>query len=216
MTLIACILLAVPVSFGLADQSPSGEVQQDAVCVWLKYDTDTGDGHVFTAFATALPLMEMANVFDVPESFEGEEVYLSGAAVYVKDRPDTVLTSAFRLKLRGVEETGEPGEEFFSREIPGGYPEEAWMFIDLATESAPGVALAGRMSFSVGVHSLDIYNPYIGFQQTDMPHLRSYKWNWSVWQLYTTGDLGIRAKLCDTAASPTEDSAWATVKSLFR
>jgi len=216
MTLIAHAILFIPFALGPLDHSYFEATYQDTVCLWLQYDTDTGSGDVFTDFVTGQSQMEMANVFDVPRYFEGEELYLSGAAVFVKDHFDTVDTSPFRLKVRNVYESGTPGQEFFSQDIPGGYPVEAWLLIDLATEATPGLPLEDRTAFSVGVYCLERYNPYIGVQATDEPHLRSYRWNWAVWEPITYGDFGIRAKVCAVPASEVEESAWATVKTLFR
>jgi hypothetical protein len=216
MTLIAHAILAIPLAFGLADHPSFEATRQDTVCLWLQYDTDTGNGDVFADFVTGQPQMEMANVFDVPRYFDDAELYLSGAAVFVKDHFDTVDTSPFRLKVRNVYEGGTPGQEFFSQDIPGGYPIEEWLLIDLTTETTPGLPVEDRTAFSVGVYCLERYNPYIGVQAIDEPHLRSYRWNWSTWQLYAYGDFGIRAKVCAIPTSGAEESAWATVKTLFR
>jgi hypothetical protein len=172
-------------------------------CKWIRYDTDFEDnGDAFNGEVNALAEMEVAVRFAVPDDIEGR--YLSEVAIYMKNDqtgpPNTPTTQDFELRLYDVNEEGRPTSlPFFSQRIQGGYEEEAWLSLELNTETGPSVDLQGRENFAIAVHYLHRYNPWIG---VDLDPIeidgRSYRYNWSSWEHITYGDYGIRARVCTT------------------
>ena len=176
---------------------------EETECRMLRYDTDVyNNGDAFDAEVTGQPEMELAVLFEIPETIQGR--YLSEVQIYIKDDragpPNTPSTSDFLLRVHDINSQGRPsGTPFFTQHIQQGYAEEAWLSVELSTETGPSLDLQGREEFAVTVYYMVRYNPVIGVDPDPLEiDGMSFRWNWSIWEPITSGDFGIRARVCTT------------------
>jgi hypothetical protein len=223
--LLACCLAAVlacPDDLSAQPANPryvgSSEVRparRETLLAW-----DDGEFGEIENQITGMVGMNFAVRFQAPDwanHVVGIHYYIMDDQVEDPGNPGTPTTEPFAACVWRPNQNMRPGVLAMDAVgVDGLYPEDAWLEVTLpvAVEITNSTWFPDRQFF-VGMEWLNSASPILGLDDDPPIDLRSFRFNWTEWELYQEHDAMIRAVVSDLPTWVDAVSTWSRIKALY-